>query len=185
MVKVTKKLLEDALDELKKDGIPEDLIDKIRDHVKDEQLEEEQLEYLLNKIYINYHNALVETNEPVGTVAAQSIGEPGTLRTFHYAGVEEFSVTQGLPRLIEIVDARRFPSTPQQTIYLEPPYNQSEEKALEIHNLIEQIRFEQITHDIDLDFVNWTIIINLIPEICEKKSPCKRFCRELNSTKQP
>jgi len=173
MVKVTQKILKDKLDELKEDGIPEDLIDKIRGRVKDEELEEEQLEYLLNKIYINYHNALVETNEPVGTVAAQSIGEPGTqmtLRTFHYAGVEEFSVTQGLPRLIEIVDARRFPSTPQQTIYLETPYNQSEEKALEIHNLIEQIRFEQITHDIDLDFVNWTIIINLIPEICEKKN---------------
>jgi len=173
MVKVTQKILKDNLNELKEDGIPEDLIEKIRVRVKDEELEEEQLEYLLNKIYINYHNALVETNEPVGTVAAQSIGEPGTqmtLRTFHYAGVEEFSVTQGLPRLIEIVDARRFPSTPQQTIYLETPYNQSEEKALEIHNLIEQIRFEQITHDIDLDFVNWTIIINLIPEICEKKN---------------
>jgi len=173
MVKVTQKILEDKLNELKEDGIPGDLIDKIRIRVKDEELEELQLEYLLNKIYINYHNALVETNEPVGTVAAQSIGEPGTqmtLRTFHYAGVEEFSVTQGLPRLIEIVDARRFPSTPQQTIYLESPYNQSEEKALEIHNLIEQIRFEQITHDIDLDFVNWTIIINLIPEICEKKN---------------
>ena len=92
-----------------------------------------------------------------------------TLRTFHYAGVEEFSVTQGLPRLIEIVDARRFPSTPQQTIYLEEPYNQSEEKAIEVHKRIEQIRIEQITHDVDLDFVNWNIIINLIPEICEKR----------------
>jgi DNA-directed RNA polymerase subunit A" len=92
-----------------------------------------------------------------------------TLRTFHYAGVEEFSVTQGLPRLIEIVDARRFPSTPQQTIYLEEPYNQSEEKAIEVHKRIEQIRIEQITHDVDLDFVNWNIVINLIPDICEKK----------------
>ncbi len=172
MGKVTKKILDDNLEELKDDGIPEDLIEKIRNRVKDEELEEEQLEYLLNKIYVNYNNAIVETNEPVGTVAAQSIGEPGTqmtLRTFHYAGVEEFSVTQGLPRLIEIVDARRFPSTPQQTIYLEEPYNQSEEKAIEVHKRIEQIRIEQITHDVDLDFVNWNIIINLIPDICEKK----------------
>ena len=172
MGKVTQKILEDNLEELKDDGIPEDLIDKIRNRVKDEELEEEQLEYLLNKIYVNYNNAIVETNEPVGTVAAQSIGEPGTqmtLRTFHYAGVEEFSVTQGLPRLIEIVDARRFPSTPQQTIYLEEPYNQSEEKAIEVHKRIEQIRIEQITHDVDLDFVNWNIVINLIPDICEKK----------------
>ena len=172
MGKVTKQILEKNLKDLKSDGIPEDLIIRIRNRIKDEELEEEQLEYLLNKIFINYNNAVVETNEPVGTVAAQSIGEPGTqmtLRTFHYAGVEEFSVTQGLPRLIEIVDARRFPSTPQQTIYLEEPYNQSEEKAIEVHRRIEQIRIEQITHDVDLDFVNWNIIINLIPDICEKK----------------
>ncbi len=172
MAKVTPKLLDEQLEILKEDGIPEDLITKIREKVINEVLEEEQLEYLLNKIYINFNNALVETSEPVGTVAAQSIGEPGTqmtLRTFHYAGVEEFSVTQGLPRLIEIVDARRFPSTPQMTIYLEKPYNESEDKAIEVHNRIEQIRIEQITHDVDLDFVNWNIVINLIPEICEKK----------------
>lgn len=172
MVKVTAKILEENLKVLEEDGIPVDLIGKIREKVKDEDLEEEQLEYLLNKIFINYNNAIVETSEPVGTVAAQSIGEPGTqmtLRTFHYAGVEEFSVTQGLPRLIEIVDARRFPSTPQMEVYLEKGYGESEETAITVHNRIEQIRIEQITHDVDLDFVDWNIIINLIPEICEKK----------------
>ncbi|NVM37046.1 MAG: DNA-directed RNA polymerase subunit A'' [Candidatus Lokiarchaeota archaeon] len=172
MAKVNPELLDKELKILKEDGIPDDLVNRIREKVINEDLEEEQLEYLLNKIFINFSNALVETSEPVGTVAAQSIGEPGTqmtLRTFHYAGVEEFSVTQGLPRLIEIVDARRFPSTPQMTIYLEKPYNESEDKAIEVHNRIEQIRIEQITHDVDLDFVNWNIVINLIPEICEKK----------------
>ncbi|MFX1391021.1 MAG: DNA-directed RNA polymerase subunit A'' [Promethearchaeota archaeon] len=172
MAKVSLEFLDDQLEILKQDGIPEDLIEKIRQKVKDEDLEKEQLEYLLNKIYINFNNAIVETSEPVGTVAAQSIGEPGTqmtLRTFHYAGVEEFSVTQGLPRLIEIVDARRFPSTPQMSVYLEKPYSESEEKAVDVHNRIEQIRIEQITHDVDLDFVNWYIVINLIPEICERK----------------
>jgi len=172
MAKVTSKLLEEKLEELKLDGIPDDLIEKIRKRIKSEDLEEEQLDYLLNKIYINFNNAIVETSEPVGTVAAQSIGEPGTqmtLRTFHYAGVEEFSVTQGLPRLIEIVDARRFPSTPQMTIFLEENYCETEKDALKVHNRIEQIRIEQITHDVDLDFVNWNIIINLIPEICENK----------------
>ena len=134
MTKITKQSLEDQLKILKDDGIPKDLIDKIREKIKNETLEEEQLEYLLNKIYINFNNALVETSEPVGTVAAQSIGEPGTqmtLRTFHYAGVEEFSVTQGLPRLIEIVDARRFPSTPAMEVYLTKEYKDTEEKAIE------------------------------------------------------
>jgi len=172
MVKITPENLEKKLSELKEDGIPDDLINKIRDKLKDEELDEIQLEYLFNKIYINFHNARVETSEPVGTVAAQSIGEPGTqmtLRTFHYAGVEEFSVTQGLPRLIEIVDARRFPSTPMMEIYLEKPYNESEDKAIKVHNRIEQIRIEQIASDVDLDFIDWKIIIHLIPDICEKK----------------
>lgn len=172
MVNVTPKILERHLKVLEEDGIPHDLIEKVREKIKDEDLEEEQLEYLVNKIFINYKNAIVESSEPVGTVAAQSIGEPGTqmtLRTFHYAGVEEFSVTQGLPRLIEIVDARRFPATPHMTIFLESPYNESEDEALKVHNRIEQIRIEQITSDVDLDFVNWNIVINLIPEICEKK----------------
>jgi DNA-directed RNA polymerase subunit A" len=172
MTKVTSKFLEQQLKIMKEDGIPVDLIDRIRDKIKNEELEHEQLEYLLNKIYINYNNAIVETSEPVGTVAAQSIGEPGTqmtLRTFHYAGVEEFSVTQGLPRLIEIVDARRFPSTPAMEVYLIDGYKETEEKAIEVHNRIEQIRIEQIISDVDLDFVNWQIVVNLIPEICEKK----------------
>ena len=172
MTKVDKEILEKELQQLKEEGIPDDLIDRIKVKLKDEDLEIEQLEYLLNKIFINYNNALVETSEPVGTVAAQSIGEPGTqmtLRTFHYAGVEEFSVTQGLPRLIEIVDARRFPSTPAMEVYLTKGYKETEEKAIEVHNRIEQIRIEQITSDVDLDFVNWQIVINLIPEICEKK----------------
>ncbi|MHA2181491.1 MAG: DNA-directed RNA polymerase subunit A'', partial [Promethearchaeota archaeon] len=172
MTKVTAQILEQELDLLKKDGIPVDLIEKIRIKIKDEDLEKEQLEYLLNKIYVNFNNALVETSEPVGTVAAQSIGEPGTqmtLRTFHYAGVEEFSVTQGLPRLIEIVDARRFPSTPAMEVYLIEGYKETEEKAIEVHNRIEQIRIEQIISDVDLDFVNWQIVVNLIPEICERK----------------
>ncbi|MFW9873303.1 MAG: DNA-directed RNA polymerase subunit A'' [Candidatus Thorarchaeota archaeon] len=172
MGKITRQYLKGQLEILKRDGIPSDLIDKIREKIKDEDLEEEQLEYLLNKIFINFNNALVETSEPVGTVAAQSIGEPGTqmtLKTFHYAGVEEFSVTQGLPRLIEIVDARRFPSTPAMEVYLVDEYKGTEEKAIEVHNRIEQIRIEQITSDVDLDFVNWKIVVNLIPEICEKK----------------
>ncbi|MHA1148802.1 MAG: DNA-directed RNA polymerase subunit A'' [Promethearchaeota archaeon] len=172
IVKVTAKILDEYLQELGDDGIPLDLIEKVRDRIKDEELEEEQLEYLLNKIFINYNNAIMESSEPAGTVAAQSIGEPGTqmtLRTFHYAGVEEFSVTQGLPRLIEIVDARRFPSTPQMEIYLEEGYRENETVALQVHNRIEQIRIEQIISDADLDFIDWNIIINLIPEICEKK----------------
>ncbi|MGD8505548.1 MAG: DNA-directed RNA polymerase subunit A' [Candidatus Bathyarchaeota archaeon] len=83
----------------------------------------------------NYKRALVEPGEAVGIVAAQSMGEPGTqmtLRTFHYAGVREQNVTLGLPRLIEIVDARRMPSTPIMSIYLDKKHRSSKRKAAEV-----------------------------------------------------
>jgi DNA-directed RNA polymerase subunit A" len=70
----------------------------------------------------NYLRMRIEPGEAIGIITAQSIGEPGTqltMRTFHYAGVIEMNVTLGLPRVIEIFDARRTPSTPMMTIYLD------------------------------------------------------------------
>lgn len=52
---------------------------------------------------------LVEASQPVGVIAAQSVGEPGTqltLRTFHLSGVASSDITQGLPRVEELVEAR-------------------------------------------------------------------------------
>ena len=84
-----------------------------------------QFSTILDRVISEYQNTRIEACEAVGVIAAQSIGEPGTqmtMRTFHYAGVAEINVTLGLPRLIEIMDARKEPSTPTMTIYLEPEY---------------------------------------------------------------
>ena len=73
----------------------------------------------------------VDPHEAVGITTAQSIGEPGTqmtMRTFHYAGVATVNVTQGLPRVIEIVDARKVPKTPTMLVYLNE--NDSKNKPL-------------------------------------------------------
>ncbi|HBO64903.1 TPA: DNA-directed RNA polymerase subunit beta' [Candidatus Saccharibacteria bacterium] len=54
-------------------------------------------------------NQLVSNAQPVGVIAAQSVGEPGTqltLRTFHSGGVQESDITQGLPRVEELFEAR-------------------------------------------------------------------------------
>jgi DNA-directed RNA polymerase subunit A' len=81
------------------------------------------------------NRAMVEPGEAVGVVTAQSIGEPGTqmtLRTFHFAGVKERNVTSGLPRLIELVDARKKPVTPTMDVYLDEEHRVSREKALNV-----------------------------------------------------
>jgi DNA-directed RNA polymerase subunit beta' len=54
-------------------------------------------------------NALVAKDQPVGVIAAQSVGEPGTqltLKSFHASGVAESDITQGLPRVEELFEAR-------------------------------------------------------------------------------
>jgi len=54
-------------------------------------------------------NKLVEIGQAVGIVAAQAIGEPGTqltMRTFHIGGIAGTDITQGLPRVEEIFEAR-------------------------------------------------------------------------------
>ncbi|KAK3316741.1 hypothetical protein B0H66DRAFT_592877 [Apodospora peruviana] len=62
-----------------------------------------------------YQKAKVEPGHAVGAVGAQSIGEPGTqmtLKTFHFAGVAGMSMTQGVPRIKEIINASNKISTP-------------------------------------------------------------------------
>ncbi len=52
---------------------------------------------------------MIELGEAVGVIAAQSIGEPGTqltMRTFHAGGVAESDITHGLPRVVELFEAR-------------------------------------------------------------------------------
>jgi DNA-directed RNA polymerase subunit beta' len=54
-------------------------------------------------------NQMVKIGSPVGVIAAQSIGEPGTqltLRTFHLGGIVGLDITQGLPRVEELLEVR-------------------------------------------------------------------------------
>jgi len=84
--------------------------------------------------------ASIDPYEAAGIITAQSIGEPGTqmtMRTFHYAGVATVNVTQGLPRIIEIVDARKVPQTPTMTIRLQADKKTSAEEAQKLAAAIE------------------------------------------------
>lgn len=111
------------------------LIEELRRELTRAKLSRKGIDLTVELTLKHYRQALVEPGEAVGIVAAQSIGEPGTqmtLRTFHYAGVKEQNVTLGLPRLIEIVDARRIPSTPIMVIYLDRKHRRTQEKAKEV-----------------------------------------------------
>lgn len=70
---------------------------------------------MLRVVLIKLHRSAIQPGTAVGAVSAQSIGEPGTqmtLKTFHFAGVASMNVTQGVPRLKEIINASKKISTP-------------------------------------------------------------------------
>ena len=108
--------------------------------------------------------------EAVGITTAQSIGEPGTqmtMRTFHYAGVATVNVTQGLPRVIEIVDARKVPKTPTMLIYLDEtnskgkPLNTDEKAVRKIAAALEMTTTLDIAQ-LDVDVTQRHITMKLI-----------------------
>ncbi len=164
--------IEKEIERLQEQGIPNKLCREVKNKITGKRLTLKQIRYFCDQVYMAYQRALVAPGETVGTVAAQSIGEPGTqmtLRTFHFAGVAEMSVTQGLPRLIEIVDARRNPSTPIMRIFLKSEYALNKEKALEVHREIEEVRIESIAYAVEADMVTSSIVIELIPELVQEK----------------
>jgi DNA-directed RNA polymerase subunit A' len=125
------------------------------------KLSKDGVEKALRKTVDLMQRALAEPGEAVGVVTAQSIGEPGTqmtLRTFHFAGVKERNVTLGLPRLIELVDARKKPVTPTMDIYLDNKHKVSREKALEI---AQQIIFTKVSDLIQRTDTDYSGVISL------------------------
>jgi len=103
-----------------KEKIPNYLIEEVKEKVP-EKISDARLKKILEKVAEEYKSSRVEAGECVGIVAAESIGEPGTqmtLNTFHFAGVAEMNVTMGLPRIIEILDAKKTLSSPMTEIFI-------------------------------------------------------------------
>lgn len=108
-------------------------------------------------------NQKVASGEAIGVITAQSFGEASTqmvLNVFHSAGVAEMQVTQGLPRLIEIFDARKNPSTPLMEIYLDKDSN-NEKDARTIAEKIKEVTVEEIAKRIKIDFTAKKIEIDV------------------------
>ncbi len=101
-----------------------------------------------------HKNIPVTPAEPIGVITSHSFGEPATqmtLNVFHFAGVSEMQITLGLPRLIEIFDARKEPSTPQMEIYLEKEYN-NEKDAKKIAEKIKEVKLKDVAEEINVDY---------------------------------
>ncbi|MFB5646017.1 MAG: DNA-directed RNA polymerase subunit A', partial [Nitrosopumilaceae archaeon] len=127
----------------------------VTDALLDAKLSKEGIETVGKKGLELFNKSKVEPGQAVGIVTAQSIGEPGTqmtLRTFHFAGIRERNVTLGLPRLIELVDARKKPVTPTMDIYLDEESKTSREKAIEIARNILQTKVSSLIDDTETNY---------------------------------
>ncbi|HLC24297.1 MAG TPA: DNA-directed RNA polymerase subunit A' [Nitrosopumilaceae archaeon] len=144
----------------------------VQDALLEAKLSKEGIEKVCKKALELYEKAKVEPGQAVGIVTAQSIGEPGTqmtLRTFHFAGIRERNVTLGLPRLIELVDARKKPLTPTMDIYLEPKFKKSKEKAIQIAREILHTKIIALISSTETDY-STKIKLNLNPDKLKERA---------------
>lgn len=116
--------------------------------IKDYNLSKDAFTWLLGEIEARFNQALAHPGEMIGSIAAQSIGEPATqmtLNTFHYAGVSSKNVTLGVPRLREIIDVASTNRTPSLTVYLQPQFARDADSAKRVLNNLEFTTLKSVT----------------------------------------
>ncbi|MGC8698747.1 MAG: DNA-directed RNA polymerase subunit A'' [Candidatus Acidifodinimicrobium sp.] len=108
----------------------------------------------MDKLQAVYERSLITPGEDVGVIAAQSLGEASTqltLRTKHAAGIAALNTTSGLPRMVEIFDAKKEISTPTMKIYLKKEYEESKQKATEFASKIMEIKAGDVISSYSID----------------------------------
>jgi DNA-directed RNA polymerase subunit A" len=155
----------------KQGWLPRKIVNQIARKTSKLKLKKPQVEHIVSRALEMFQGALIDPTESVGIVAAQSIGEPGTqmtMRTFHYAGVAEINVTLGLPRLIEIVDARREPSTPMMEIHILPEFAQDYDTVERVASEIETTKLADIAL-VETDVINMAVTLEPVQSRLKKK----------------
>lgn len=127
--------------------------------LKEFKLTQEAFDWVVGEIVTKFHAAKAQPGECIGTVAAQSVGEPTTqmtLNTFHYAGVSAKNVTLGVPRLTEIINVAKNIKTPSLSVYLlgSARFDKEAAKAvqcqLEFTKLKNVVQVSEIWYDPDI-----------------------------------
>ncbi|MFH8086292.1 MAG: DNA-directed RNA polymerase subunit A'' [Candidatus Aenigmatarchaeota archaeon] len=135
---MSEELQKNYLDEI---VLPKKIVREIEEVAKEKKLTKEQVKKLEEEVKKEYLRSRFEPGEAIGIIAAQSISEPATqmtMRTYHFAGSAGIKVTYGLPRLIEIFDAKKNPETPMMTIYLKKEFNNKDDAKKVAEKILEK-----------------------------------------------
>jgi DNA-directed RNA polymerase subunit A" len=143
--------------------LPKKIMDEIEKVSKEMNLDENKKQKLIEEVTKAYLNMRFEPGEAIGILTAQSISEPATqltMRTYHLAGAAGIKVTLGLPRLVEIFDAKKSIETPMMTIYLNKEYNTKEGAEKLAFKIVERRVFDLAKY-ISIDIGENSIVIEL------------------------
>jgi DNA-directed RNA polymerase subunit A" len=169
-----------------KKTLPVSVVREISKRVEHGKMTEKFIRSIVEDSVKRFETHRIDPNESAGIIAAQSIGEPGTqmtMRTFHYAGVAEMNVTLGLPRLIEIVDARRIPSTPIMEIHLARSIKDDTDAVKHIATNIEETDLLDVA-DVETDINNMRIVAHLdVKKLHKKDVTVDQVYKKINSSR--
>ncbi len=145
--------------------LPGKIINDMKSEADKRNLNDTQIKKVLECLVEQYNAAKIDPGEAIGIITAESFGEPGTqmtLNVFHFAGVAEVSVTQGLPRLIEILDARKTIKTPSMEIHIKKEFNKDTKDVKSVAAQIKETVLREISEEfnIDLSKMQIEVIIN-------------------------
>lgn len=132
---------EGRMEENRVDSLPEFLMAQIDQISESRRFNKTQKEKFIEKARIEYLKSSYEPGEVIGIITAQSISEPATqmtMRTYHFAGSAGIKVTYGLPRLIEIFDAKKQVETPIMTVFLRRQFNNMDDARKVAEQIIEK-----------------------------------------------
>ena len=124
---------------------------------KEKRMSKLAFDWIIANVKHLFYSAIAHPGELVGTISAQSIGEPSTqmtLNTFHFAGVaSKANVNQGVPRLKELLSVSKNLKSPMDTISLKKPYCFNKEYSQKILNELAITTIKQITRSTEISFI--------------------------------
>ncbi len=147
-----------------KEVLSNKLLDEFLKQAEEFKLSKADAKKVLERLQEKYLASKINPGEAIGIITAESFGEPGTqmtLRTFHLAGVAEANITLGLPRLIEIFDARKDISTPAMEIYLRKGTDVEEKNLEKIISKIKEIKLEEVLQEISINILKLNVELKL------------------------
>ena len=137
-----------------REQIPGAILDSLEKEIDSKGLTKKQIEEILKELKRIYELSKIHPGEAIGIITAESYGEAATqmtLNVFHFAGVAEMSVSLGLPRLIELFDARKKVKTPMMNVYLASPHNKDPQKVKKVASQIKEISLKEAASNFSIN----------------------------------